>query len=172
MKKIQNHCPSLILRTYRVAILTGFFRITCGDGEGFEGGGWQGVGKSTFGNSIEVNDSVWVTQNLLMWLWPVRMVISWKPTRWSWMAPDHKQPSAPIGLGWRISSCTQNMSPKGSSSSIWCAVCIIIHCDAVYDVSAFCSVCYVCSVCCICTVVSFCCVHACCVQCSVCMYSV
>ena len=80
------------------SILTGFFRITGGDVEGFEGGGWRGVGKSTFGNSIEVNDSVWVTQNLLMWLWPVRMVSSWKPTRWSWMAPDPKQPPTSIRL--------------------------------------------------------------------------
>ena len=46
-----------------------------------------------------------MTQTLLMWLWPMRMVISWKPTRWSWMDPNH-QTTNPLVLnkGFRLSS--------------------------------------------------------------------
>ena len=39
----------------------------------------------------------------VMWLWPVRMVSRWKPTRWSWLAPVQKQASTHIDLRWRIS---------------------------------------------------------------------
>ena len=45
-----------------------------------------------------------MTRTMLMWLWPVRMVLTWKPKRWSWKAPDNKQPSASIVISWRISS--------------------------------------------------------------------
>ena len=45
-----------------------------------------------------------MTRTLLMWLWPVRMVITWKPKRWSWKAPDNKQSFASIVISWRISS--------------------------------------------------------------------
>ena len=53
-----------------------------------------------------------MTRTLLMWLWPVRMVITWKPKRWSWKAPDNKQPSASIVISWRISHFIQIISPK------------------------------------------------------------
>ena len=59
-----------------------------------------------------------MTQTLLIWLWFVLMVPSWKPTRWSWMAPDIKQPPTPIGLSQRISSFILTQKTK-ISSALW-----------------------------------------------------
>ena len=47
----------------------------------------------------------------LMWLWSVRVVSLWRPTRLSWLAPAPKQPSMHIGLSLRISSFIRNISP-------------------------------------------------------------